>query len=916
MGLIKRTDKGNKLTISELDGNFEYLASLGVEDVSYNFITNELVVKNTISDNKIKLDSYNLDKSEEISQDVIIYKDEYFEEYEGLTNNIPLLNNNSEITTQLGKSYFIDGDLLTDSVDIGTGFNSITRTIQIQSDGKIIVGGDFSFYQGVAANRINRLNSDGTRDTSFDIGTGFNDTVLSTQIQSDGKILVGGQFTTYQGVSANRIIRLNSDGTRDITFDIGTGFGSTVQSIQIQSDGKILVGGQFTTYQGVSANRIIRLNSDGTRDTTFDIGTGFNSDAYEIKIQSDGKILVGGNFTTYQGVSVNRIIRLNSDGTRDNTFDIGTGLAGGFARTIGIQSDGKIIVGGDFTTYQGVSANRIIRLNSDGTRDTSFNIGTGFNSQVNNIKTQQDDKLIITGFYSTYQGVAAVRIIRLNSDGTRDNTFDIGTGFNNFTLFSEIAMNNKILIVGFFTQYQGVSANRIIRLNSDGTRDFESIEAITTESINFNSFLYFNKLYNPNATFDIGTGFNNTVWSIQLQSDGKIILGGAFTTYQGVSVNRIIRLNSDGTRDTSFDDGIGFNNTVFPTQIQSDGKILVGGQFTTYQGVSANRIIRLNSDGTRDNTFDIGTGFNDTVFSTQIQSDGKIIVGGDFTTYQGVSANRIIRLNSDGTRDTSFDIGTGFNNTVRSIQLQSDGKIIFGGSFTTYQGVSAVRIIRLNSDGTRDTSFDVGTGFDSTVQSIQTQSDGKILVGGQFTTYQGVSSNYIIRLNSDGTRDNTFDIGTGFNGFTRTIQIQSDGKIILGGDFTTYQGVSANRIIRLNSDGTRDTTFDIGFGFDNSVYSTQTQSDGKIVVGGVFLTYQDVSANRIIRLNSAGGSDIITSISNLKLINQNFNIFPSSNIYNGVRLNYNENDELCLSYLLPIKKQIISYRLTEVIGEK
>ena len=155
--------------------------------------------------------------------------------------------------------------------------------------------------------------SDGTRDTTFDIGAGFNNRVWHTSIQDDGKILAGGQFTSYQGVSANRIIRLNPDGTRDTTFDMGGGFNIRIFEILIQDDGKILVGGEFTTYQGVSANGIIRLNPDGTRDTTFDMGGGFNNGIFEILIQDDGKILVGGRFTTYQGVPARRIIRLAWD---------------------------------------------------------------------------------------------------------------------------------------------------------------------------------------------------------------------------------------------------------------------------------------------------------------------------------------------------------------------------------------------------------------------------------------------------------------------------------------------------------------------------------------------------------------------------------------------------------------------------
>ena len=325
--------------------------------------------------------------------------------------------------------------------------------------------------------------------------------------------------------------------------------------------------------------------------------------------------------------------------------------------------------------------------------------------------------------------------------------------------------------------------------------------------------------------FDNSIGFNGFVWAIAVQSDGKILVGGAFTTYKGISENFIIRLNSDGTKDVTFDNSIGFNNGVYSIAIQSDGKILVGGAFTTYKGLTEIRIIRLNSDGTKDVTFDNSIGFDNDVISIAIQSDGKIVCGGTFTFYKGVSANRIIRLNSDGTKDVTFDNSIGFDNDVYSIAIQSDGKIVCGGGFTTYKGLAENYIIRLNSDGTKDVAFDNSIGFDSAVQSVAIQSDGKIICGGSFTTYKGLTENRIIRLNSDGTKDITFDNSIGFNTQPNSIAIQSDGKILVGGSFTTYKGLTENRIIRLNSDGTKDITFDNSIGFDTVVQEIAIQSD-------------------------------------------------------------------------------------------
>ena len=378
-----------------------------------------------------------------------------------------------------------------------------------------------SIYIPVTGNTMTFDFYAGSINKSFDFGDGFNTGVeiFGLAEQSDGKIIVGGYFTTYQGVSANNIIRLNTDGSRDTSFDIGTGFDNAAGLIKIQSDGKIIVQGYFTTYQGVSANNIIRLNTDGSKDTSFDIGTGFNGVIYSISIQSDGKIILGGDFTTYQGVLKPYLIRLNSNGSIDNTLNTGTEF-NGVINTTSIQSDGKIIVGGEFTTYRGISANNIIRLNADGSRDNTFNLGTGFNGSVSKTSIQSDGKIILTGGFSTYQGVSAIKIIRLNADGTRDNTFNAGTSIGDTGDFYTISiqLDNKIILGGLFDNYQGVSANSIIRLNTDGSRD---------------------------TSFDVGTGFNNFIYTSLILSNENILLGGAFTTYQGISAKGLITLNND-----------------------------------------------------------------------------------------------------------------------------------------------------------------------------------------------------------------------------------------------------------------------------------------------------------------------------------------------------------------------------------
>jgi len=348
-------------------------------------------------------------------------------------------------------------------------------------------------------------------------------------------------------------------------------------------------------------------------------------------------------------------------------------------------------------------------------------------------------------------------------------------------------------------------------------------------------------------SFITGTGFNGSV--IGLTSSGsKIYVAGGYNIYDGTNANRIIKLNNDGSIDPAFFYSLGFDSFTASIAEQSDGKILVGGGFSIYNFISANRIIRLNNDGSIDPTFVYGTGFNGGVAKIVIQPDGKILIGGSFNIYNGIGASGIVRLNTDGSIDPTFVYGLGFNGQVQVITIQSDGKILVGGSFSIYNVTAVNNIVRLNSDGSIDATFVIGTGFDNGVQSILLQND-KILIGGNFNNYNGTPANYIIRLNSDGTIDPTFVYGTGFDSSVFSIAIKND-KIFVGGTFGNYNGTPANDFIKLNSDGSIDTLYlsYIGSGFGFGTVSVINIIGDTALVGGTFSSFNGVSANNIIRL--------------------------------------------------------------------
>jgi uncharacterized delta-60 repeat protein len=687
---------------------------------------------------------------------------------------------------------------------------SIYKCIQ-QPDGKILIGGRFIGYRTidgfsqVPTTYLMRFNVDYTIDNTFfswaSISNGtFNGEVFDIALQSDGKIMVVGDFQGgFGSITNNRIVRLNSNSTIDTTFNVGTGFGTSISNpvrvVKVLSDGKVLLGTNYTTYNGITVTRLLRLNSNGSVDNTFNIGTGPSSTVTCIEFQSDGKMLVGGYFTGFNGVTANRLIRLNTDLTIDDTFNIGTGF-GSDVETIAIQSDGKILVGGNFTSFNGVAVNRIVRLNSDGSRDTTFNVGSGFSGRVRKINLEIDNKIIVGGIFSTYKNTNISNIIGLTYTGEVDQTFDVGFGItfqstttSSYGVYDILKLNTgKILITGgLFSSYKGNINNRkLLKLNSEISVDINFRKAFT-------SFY--------STTF-------GSVNDIKIQSDGKILIAA-----DGTSFN-LARIFSDGKRDGGFAATI--NDGVYSTDIQNDDKVIVGGIFTTINSISSNRIGRLNSDGIRDSTFNVGSGSNSTVEVVKVIDD-KVLAGGMFTQYSGSTSNYIVRINSDGSRDSTFNIGSGFNNDVETIAIQSDGKILVGGAFTSFNGTSINRLVRLNSDGTIDNTFNIGTGFSSTVRSIHIDSDNKILVGGGFSTFNNISgTRLIVRLFNNGTIDTSFQspIEYGTGGGIYTISTTSDSRILVGGWIRGLSGKSRYGFVVLRYDGTISTqSFNIADNF-------------------------------------------------------------------------------------------------------
>jgi uncharacterized delta-60 repeat protein len=389
-----------------------------------------------------------------------------------------------------------------------------------------------------------------------------------------------------------------------------------------------------------------------------------------------------------------------------------------------------------------------------------------------------------------------------------------------------------------------------------------SVTNAMVKLVDCNSFNY--PAGSPDPSFTC-PGMNGSVFSLALQGDGKILAGGSFSKVGSVAAGNLARLNAaDGGLDTTFMNGLaGANGAVLAVVSQTDSNVLVGGSFTTVNQVNRRHIARLNVYGLMDTSFNPGLGADNTVNAiaeTFVGGVRKIYVGGAFGAISGTTSPGFARLNNDGSSDVSFSTGTGADGSVYAIAVYPTnsvyaGKVLIGGSFTHFNAVTLNRLARLNIDGSLDTTFNakLGVGPNGVVRALALQSDGGVLVGGSFTNFNGAVASYVARLNADGTTDTNFAANASANSPVEGIAVQADNRIVLVGQFTLANNITRNHITRLLPSGAADPTINFGDGADGDMDAVVIQpADGRLVVGGGFSQYDDEDYNNIVRIY--GGS--------------------------------------------------------------
>jgi uncharacterized delta-60 repeat protein len=579
---------------------------------------------------------------------------------------------------------------LEEGLGVGTGFDGPVHALAEETlavsglSTAIWAGGDFSDYRGTARARVARLSLLGAVSGDFNPGVGPNGAVRALVTEADGSVIIGGEFTAYKAVNRSRVARLLPNGDLDPAFDPPADTDARVRAL-LREQQTLLVAGDFDDMGGFAGLARLRLDS-GVVDADFAVGagTGGLGDVRALARQRNGRTLVGGVFSMWDGATSPNLVRLLPSGLRDaslRVFDSTDGAVNAVAR----QTDGKVLVGGAFTTVGGQARSGLARLLGNGKVDSRFRVGTGFDGgTVNALALLVDGKILVAGSFTSYDGSPAGGLVRLLPDGRRDTDFNpggAGVSGGSASIFSlKTLLNGDILIAGNFSNYNGTPRGNIARLSSTGGLD---------------------------ATFTTPAGgAAGTIFALAPLLDGSVIIGGDFGEYEGVARARLAKVESNGTLDPNFlpvPGNAGPNNQVRAIQPLLGGDLLVGGFFTTYNGVAVRKLIRISANGSHPaitpfqapNLLYLGTNIVSSVLDVAVQPDGKILIGGLFDEADRQQVSNIMRLNAVGAADGEFYTRVQTTGLVLDLALEPDGKVLAAGNFTSIDRQARPGVARL-----------------------------------------------------------------------------------------------------------------------------------------------------------------------------------------------------------------------------
>lgn len=726
-----------------------------------------------------------------------------------------------------------------------------------------IIYGFFNQMGGVTCNSVARL-TNGAVDNTFtpavngEVRSVYTYNVLNTD-PNYGKTLIAGQFSITVGADTYyNLARLTSAGALDTTFPKVFNDSGAVNSVDVSAlTSTILVVGYSLTVPSdtTHAYHLVRLDSGGSFVGGWSAPGGYVTSA---------KVFPGDdpNFpnkaqvfcmTPNPGGGTYYAVLLDTDLSSVLAY-IGSETVDGPIYNLALQSDGKVVIVGNFrsvyntATTGWVTMNHVARLGSDlRTLDTSYIIGSGANGVVTQITpmSSSDDRMVLSGGFTDFNGTTCGRIVRLTATGSVDTSFTAGTGANDRIMRSK-GSGSGWTIYGYFRKFSGSDRCGIATLTGDGilTSGFSSL---TTSS---------------NTT--------GTVYALEAQwgiNGPQLILGGDFTGVGGKFHQNLARLNPDGSVDGSFSSVV--DGQVNAIRTMDGGQMLIAGKFGQAQGYGCTSLARLNQNGSFDTTFrPIVTKGDGTVAGLRMvdrEDSGNFDIGGNFATvydsnHNPLSRNAFAVLNPSG---YPTDFTAQFNIPgADKIKVNAGGNLGNGYGMVGYARINNSEngfACALNSSGVQITLML----FDGEVLCGTGLADGRIVVGGNFThvvSSGSVSRNHIAAITSSFTLDSTFaaGAGAGADGPICGLRTQGDhdnGKPLIAGAFTTYNGVGRAGVARLNLDGSLDNSFNPGSGTGGTgtAYGV-TWFNNRAAFGGAFTSYNGITRPGVAQVFASMGA--------------------------------------------------------------
>ena len=563
---------------------------------------------------------------------------------------------------------------------VGTGANTPTSQGEVQAllvlaNGQIMAGGYFETFNNQVVNSLVRLSATGSVDATMPVVLQQGAVVNSLTLQPDGKILVTGYFNF--STRSTRLIRLLASGALDPTFTADALADNIAYSVGraplvLQLDGKILVVGYFSV---AGAKSLARLNADGSRDTSFNVTSPPSTDLYSVGLQPSGRILVSSSniLNAFNNTQESTLGQYTSTGSFDTAYQPKV-QATSSVQAVARQNDGTLLVGGYFTEWSGQPVHRVVHLSATGGLDATFSSQTGvLPGGVNSLVVQPDSRVLLG---------TSVGVQRLAASGAPDASFSSGLGAAYITKLA-LQPDSKVLAGGSFTVYQanGTTGPPLVRLTSTGALDPTFAAA-------------------PTAT----AGTLAYVSALLLQPDGRVVAAGLhvnFTT-SGNTNFYVARYESTGAQDASFapqvaTGGTAYYSTIYALDRQADGKLLVGGDFTQLGATTRPGFARLTTTGSVDATFVPSSQFSGIVDAVAVQPNGRVLLGGQFTPAGSSAGANFTRVLTTGQPDASFTPTATPQGPVYVLLVHPDGAIVLAGNFTTINNLPQLAIARVTA---------------------------------------------------------------------------------------------------------------------------------------------------------------------------------------------------------------------------